>query len=479
MSGTARVVRLLAGVLGRTVAAGLSLALLVGTGYGWSVQRTLTDRVVTSDVITTRTAAPEPEQPFTALLVGLDSRTDASGNPLPPELLAALRAGVDEGQLHTDTIILLHVPAGPDARAVAISIPRDSFVTLADGSGPHKINSAYGRATDVAKAALQKQGVSGAELDRRSRDAGRRALVETVEKFTRLPVDHYAEINLAGFVEMTDAIGGVPVCLRRPEREVRSGVDLPAGPQTVRGSDALAFVRQRHGLEDGDFDRIARQQAFLAGMASRMLSTGTLSDPGAVRRLVDAVTRNVVLDRGWDLDRLVVQFGRMSGGDIRFVTIPTGTPALETPVDGIAVQVDTAEVRAFVRDTIAATDTAAAPTSSPPTSPTPTAARRPARPRLRPPRRRPHPPAASPPPGSPASTDLRQRRSSAPWSIAAARARISSGPRSATARSCSATATSTAACTAAGETYGSTARAASNERADRYMVIIDAHLSPS
>jgi anionic cell wall polymer biosynthesis LytR-Cps2A-Psr (LCP) family protein len=109
-------------------------------------------------------------------------------------------------------------------------------------------------------------------------------------------------------------------------------------------------------------------------MASRMLSTGTLSDPGAVRRLVDAVTRNVVLDRGWDLDRLVVQFGRMSGGDIRFVTIPTGTPALETPVDGIAVQVDPAEVRAFVRDTIAATDTAAEPTSSPPTSPTPSAA---------------------------------------------------------------------------------------------------------
>ena len=73
---------------------------------------------------------------------------------------------------------------------------------------------------------------------------------------------------------MTDAVGGVPVCLRRPEREVRSGVDLPAGLQVVGGSDALAFVRQRRGLEDGDLDRIARQQAFLAGMASRMLSTG-------------------------------------------------------------------------------------------------------------------------------------------------------------------------------------------------------------
>src|SRR5688500_2512938 len=85
MSGTAHLVRLVAGARGRAVVASLSLALLVGTGYGWTVQRTLTDRVVTSDVIGSRTVAPEPEQPFTALLVGLDSRTDAAGNPLPPE----------------------------------------------------------------------------------------------------------------------------------------------------------------------------------------------------------------------------------------------------------------------------------------------------------------------------------------------------------------------------------------------------------
>lgn len=372
MNGVARLLRVVAGAIGRAVAAMLSLALLVGTGYGWAVQRTLADRVVTSDVLSSRTTAPQPDQPFTALLVGLDSRTDASGNPLPPGLLAQLRAGDDEGQLHTDTIILLHVPAGPNARAVAISIPRDSFVALADGGNTrHKINSAYRRATDDAKAALEAQGVSGPELDRRSRDAGRRALVATVEKFTRLPIDHYAEINLAGFVEMTEAIGGVSVCLKRPEREVRSGVDLPAGPQIVSGADALAFVRQRHGLEGGDLDRIARQQAFLAGLASRMLSTGTLSDPGAVRRLVDAVTRNVVLDRGWNLDRLITQFGRMSEGDIRFVTIPTGTPALDTPVDGIAVQVDTDDVRTFVRDTISATDTAASAAAAAPHNPTP------------------------------------------------------------------------------------------------------------
>jgi LCP family protein required for cell wall assembly len=368
MNGAAHLVRRVVGGVARGLVAVLSLALLVGTGYGWSVQRELT-RVVTSDVIDPTTAPRAPDQPFTALLVGLDSRTDAAGNPLPPDLLAQLRAGVDEGQLHTDTIILLHVPAGPNARAIAISIPRDSFVRLAGGGNRHKINSAYGRATTEAERTLAAQGVTGSDLDRRSRDAGRRALVATVQQFTGVPIDHYAEINLVGFVEMTQAVGGVPVCLKRPEREVRSGIDLPAGPQLVSGADALAFVRQRHDLEDGDLDRIARQQAFLAGMAGRMLSAGTLSDPAAVRRLVDAVTRHVVLDRGWDLDRLIAQFRRMSGGDIRFVTIPTGTPDLETPVDGIAVQVDDDEVRTFVQDTIARTDAAA---TAPPDTPTPT-----------------------------------------------------------------------------------------------------------
>ena len=373
MNGTAHLVRRVAGGVARGLAAALSLALLVGSGYGWSVQRQLTDRVVTSDVIDTPTAAPPetPDEPFTALLVGLDSRTDAAGNPLPPELLESLRAGADQGQLHTDTIILLHVPAGRNARAVAISIPRDSFVVLAGGRERHKINSAYGRATEAAEKTLEAQDVTGPDLDRRARDAGRRALVATVQQFTGEQIDHYAEINLAGFVEMTQAIGGVPVCLRNPVDEPLSGVDLPAGRQTIQGADALAFVRQRHDLENGDLDRIARQQAFLAGMANKTLSADTLADPQAVRGLVDAITRHVVLDRGWDLDRLIAQFRRMSGRDIRFVTIPTGTPALQTPVDGVAVQVDPDEVRAFVGATIAATDAAAA---APATVPTPASA---------------------------------------------------------------------------------------------------------
>ena len=125
-----------AGVRGLVALA--SVAALVATGAAWTVQQRVTTRIVTSEAV-----APHPVligQAFTALLVGLDARTDANGNPLPRQLLDALHAGPDEGQLHTDTIILLHVPALPSEPAVAISIPRDSYVTLADGSGKHKIN---------------------------------------------------------------------------------------------------------------------------------------------------------------------------------------------------------------------------------------------------------------------------------------------------------------------------------------------------
>jgi LCP family protein required for cell wall assembly len=370
MGGTARAVRRVGYGVARGLVAALSLALLLTTGYGWSVYRTVNEGLITSEAIDASTPPSAPDQPFTALLVGLDSRTDAAGNPLPPELLTRLRAGDDEGQLHTDTIILLHVPAGPDANAVAISIPRDAFVDIAGARGTHKINSAYRRSMVDAEDDLAAQGLRGPELDRRAREAGRRTLVATVEQLTGAPINHFAEINLAGFVDITEAVGGVPVCLKRPEREIRSGIDLPAGFQTVRGADALAFVRQRRGLEEGDLDRITRQQAFLAGLANRLLSRGTLTDPRAVRRLVEAVSRHVVLDRGWNLDRLITQFRRMSGSDITFVTIPTGTSALRTRADGIAVEVDPDEVARFVGTTIREADAATArpPASTPPST---------------------------------------------------------------------------------------------------------------
>jgi LCP family protein required for cell wall assembly len=333
----------------RSLVALVSATVLAGVGQLWTLQQRIDTSVVTSEAAI---LAPRPipaGTAFTALLVGLDARTDANGDPLPQALLDALHAGPDEGQLHTDTIILLRVPASPDRPAVAISIPRDSFVPIAGDNGTHKINSAYRRGMEDAEDELRADGITGADLDRRAREAGRRALVATVQNLTGVTVDHYAEINMAGFVELTEALGGVPVCLNAPVRDSYSGVDLPAGPQLVSGAGALAFVRQRHGLADGDLDRIARQQAFAAGLARRLLTAGTLAEPGALQRLITVATRYVVLDSGWDLDQALTQVGRLSGADLTFRTIPTGRPDLQTPVDGIAVQIDRDAVREFVQ----------------------------------------------------------------------------------------------------------------------------------
>ncbi|MGE3287898.1 MAG: LCP family protein [Pseudonocardia sp.] len=356
-------------IAARTVVALLAVIVLVVSGYAWTLSRHVDEGMATSEAVTPATTGPAASDAgFTALLVGLDSRTDTSGRPLPPEVLDQLHAGPDEGQLHTDTIILLHVPAGPDPQAVAISFPRDSFVELADGRGKHKINSAYRRGMVEAEQALAGRAMLPAERDRRAREAGRRALVETIRDLTGVRVDHFAEVNLAGFVEISNAIGGVPVCLTHPAREERSGIDLPAGPQVLEGPAALAFVRQRHGLDGGDLDRIGRQQAFLAGLTDAVLTSGLLHDPVRLDRVTRALGRYVVLDRGWNTQELLGQFQRVAAGGLRFETIPTGNPALDTPVDRMAVQIDPDEVRHFVQQRIPGTSPTSHPGSTRPRS---------------------------------------------------------------------------------------------------------------
>jgi LCP family protein required for cell wall assembly len=340
-------------LMGRTVLAVASAAVLVITGYAWTLSRQLDASLTTSAVLdhpghASRIGPAAPAGPINVLLVGLDSRTDAEGNPLAPQVLAALHAGDDGGELNTDTLILVHLPAEPTQPTVAVSIPRDSYVTL-PGFGTHKINSAYQRGMLSAKSTLAAQGISGRALDRLARQAGGRELVQTVEQLTGVTLDHYAEINLAGFYEITQAVGGVPVCLTAPVRDSYTGADFPAGPQTVSGAAALAFVRQRHGLPHGDLDRILRQQAYLSGLAHRLLSGGVLANPGAVAALREAIARYVVVDPGWDLAGLVQQVHSMSEGSIEFRTIPTGRIDLPT-ADGDAVQVDPGQVQQFVAE---------------------------------------------------------------------------------------------------------------------------------
>jgi LCP family protein required for cell wall assembly len=341
--------------LGRTLVALLSTAVVASIGFGWYTYRTAADNVVRDDVIT---ASPQDDAPSarelprteqTILLVGLDSRTDAQGNPLPQDVLDALNAGEATGVQNTDTMMVVHIPADPTKKAFAVSLPRDSYVDIAGGYGKHKLNSAYVRGKNEEANRLRNEGADDATVERESTTAGRKNLIETVQNLTGLTINHYAEINLLGFSELTTAVGGVPVCLNEPVHDSYSGANFPAGQQTLQGADALRFVRQRHGLQNGDLDRVRRQQAFLAGLANQLFSSGTLTSPSRITALVDALTKSVVLDRGWDLLSFATQMASMSANDIEFSTIPTGTIDLSTPSDGSAVEVDPDQVRTYIQ----------------------------------------------------------------------------------------------------------------------------------
>lgn len=337
----------------------MASALVLGlTGYGWSTFRNLHQDLSTTNVI----GSAAPDQATDILLVGLDSRTDARDNPLPREVLAQLRAGNNEGEL-TDTMILVRIP-NDGRRAVAISLPRDLYVELPEGYGKHKLNSAYTRAKSATAERLVTQGADPATVRTESVAAGRKLLLETVKDLTGVGIDHYAEINLLGFALLTDAVGGVQVCLKAPVHDRFSGANFPAGPQLISGPDALAFVRQRHGLPRGDLDRIVRQQAYMASLANKVLSAGTLANPNRIRQLIDAAQQSLVLDEGFDVLDFAARMQGLAAGNVVFETVPVVGDG-DSESDGSVLKADPDAVRAFVAQAIEAPST----TDSPPASP--------------------------------------------------------------------------------------------------------------
>jgi LCP family protein required for cell wall assembly len=316
------------------------------TGTAWGLYRDVTAGITTTDVIASGGDGGDQN----ILLVGVDSRTDAQGRPLPPEVQRMLSSGPDTGVLNSDTIILLHVPEGGGA-ATAFSIPRDAYVNI-PGYRRDKINAAYPATKAQAAERLVAEGVRDpVRVEAESAREGRSTLIRTVEDLTGQTIDHYAEVNLLGFHNLTTAIGGVDVCLREPVNDALSGAQFPAGPQTISGTDALAFVRQRHGLPDGDLSRIRRQQVFLAAVADKILAGGTLTDPVRLGALVNVAQQSLVIDDGWDLLGFARQAADLAAGNLQFVTIPTS--GRETNTRGDVVLVEPRAVEEFVEQRIA------------------------------------------------------------------------------------------------------------------------------
>ncbi len=294
-------------VLARSVAAVVSVVLLGGSGWGWYLGQVADASVNRTDAIPTsgNDGIGNQGQAMNLLLVGNDSRASAT-----EEQLQDLNTE-DNGGQNTDTMILAHVPAD-GSQASFVSFPRDSYVKI-PGYGWDKLNAAYayGYAEVDEDASDAEKQASGAQL-----------LIRTISALTGLQIDHYAEVDLLGFFNLSSVVGGVEVNLCEPAQDDFSGVDLPAGVQTISGEQALAFVRQRHGLPRGDFDRIIRQQTFIGAMLRKILDDNVLLDLGKQRELVEAASQSLTVDQSLDLFDLAAQMQSVTAGSIEFQTIP-------------------------------------------------------------------------------------------------------------------------------------------------------------
>src|SRR5690242_5354193 len=268
------------------------------------------------------------------LLMGLESRTDWNGNILPNDILRALHAGSRQGIENgvggnaTNTLILIHIPAG-GKKAVAFSIPRDDWVNFPqtyDGQTQGKIDQAYGDAMAEKQSQLYQQDpkMPRNQIAFQGNEAGRAAAVATVEMLTGVHIDHFAEVNLDGFYELARVLGGVQVCLKNPvPLDTYSGFYAKkAGYQHLNAKMALAFVRQRHGLLNGDLDRTHRQQAFLDSVMQQLRTEGVLGDLGKINSLLSVAKQYVITDSGWNLLDFATQMRSLTSGNLSFNTLP-------------------------------------------------------------------------------------------------------------------------------------------------------------
>ncbi|MDT7643526.1 MAG: hypothetical protein QOC75_526 [Pseudonocardiales bacterium] len=342
--------------LGRVVLALASALVLFVTGYGWHAYQNLSNGLTKSDALA-GTASGSTNGDTNILVMGLDSRLDQNGNPLPRDVLAQLHAGdSSDGGYNTNVLMLLHVPGNGD-RAQAISIPRDDYVKLPgspDGVSKQKIKQGYGLAKDAKERALRAAGVTDqTTLEQQGREAGRKEAVEAVQNFLGgVSIDHFVEVTLVGFYDLAQALGSITVCLAGPTQDSYSGAKFVKGHQQLGAAQALAFVRQRRDyvhpdLNFTDLDRERRQQAFLSSAAYQLRSAGTFTNPERLNALIDVATKDVVIDSGFDLLGFLQQSRGLLNGNITFTTLPVKE---FSKVDGQDVNlVDLDQVRATVR----------------------------------------------------------------------------------------------------------------------------------
>ncbi len=316
-------------IAGRAMIGLTSATVLLASGVSWAAYNWVNSGLNTSSALdAARKGAPSHlDNSVNLLLIGLDSRKDMNGNDLPKEFVQdQLHAGSsDIGYYNTNTLILMHIPAD-GGKVTAFSIPRDDYVQTFNGDGSvqghFKIKEAYANAYTGRRDRLYNQGVRDAALEAQSREAGREATLVTVQNFLGVPIDHFAEVNLLGFYDIAKVLQPIQVCLKHPVKDRYSGADFPAGLQDLNPKQALAFVRQRHGLDGGDLDRTHRQQAFLSSVTHKLKSDGVFGDLGKLQDLFGVVKKDLVIDDKFDVLDFAQQATNLTGGKVEFHTLP-------------------------------------------------------------------------------------------------------------------------------------------------------------
>jgi LCP family protein required for cell wall assembly len=157
---------------------------------------------------------------------------------------------------------------------------------------------------------------------------GAACAVATVENMSGIRVDHFVRLDFNGFRTMTEVLGGVEVCVPKPGiHDWRSHLDIGPGLHLVSGDEALAFVRDRHGIGNGgDLGRIQMQQMFVSSLIRKVMSSGTLTDPVTLYRIADAATRSITTDPGLGTVQALLSLAESLRGlklhNITFVTLP-------------------------------------------------------------------------------------------------------------------------------------------------------------
>lgn len=220
-----------------------------------------------------------------------------------------------------DTMMLLH--KAPGGNSYLISLPRDTLVDV-PGYGGYKLNAAYS--------------FGGAPL-----------LVETVEEFTGLTVDHYVEVGFDGVSDVVDSIGHVNLCIDQDVDDEKSGLLMTEGCHDVGGDQALAFVRARYFDPTADIGRQARQQQFVGALMDRATSPSVLLNPVTQVRLAGAGSGSLTTSEGTgilDVGRmaLTARSAMNSGGTL---SIPIADPEFQTNNSGVAILTDDEDIAAF------------------------------------------------------------------------------------------------------------------------------------